>query len=135
MESEQELADFCKVFSAEIRVKILNLLKNRSLCVGALTARLGVTQGAISQHLRILRSAGLLKAEKKGYFIHYSINEDVLKKKKAAIERFLDTGQKAESQKPGREKSKGGDKRVVKRRNARRPRSRKTGRMNGPQGR
>ena len=99
MVNEQELADFCKVFSADIRVRIFNLLKNRSLCVGALTARLNVTQGAVSQHLRILKSAGLVKAEKKGYFIHYSINENVLRKRKAAIESFLDIEQKAKSRK------------------------------------
>jgi len=116
MADEQELADFCKVFSVDTRVKIVNLLRNRALCVGALTARLDVTQGAISQHLRILRSAGLVNAEKRGCFMHYSIPEDVLRKKRATIERFLDTEQKAASQKPRKEKSKGGKKCVMRKR-------------------
>jgi DNA-binding transcriptional ArsR family regulator len=43
--------------------------------VGAIAARLDVTQGAVSQHLRILRDAGLVTAEKRGYFVHYRLNE------------------------------------------------------------
>lgn len=70
-----ELAHICKVLSVETRVRILELVKDRALCVGAIAARLDVTQGAVSQHLRILRDAGLVTAEKRGYFVHYKLNE------------------------------------------------------------
>ena len=123
MLNEQELADFCKILSVDTRVKILNLLKNQALCVGALTARLNVTQGAISQHLRILKSAGLVRAEKRGYFIHYSINEEILTKKKAAIEHFLESGRKAKPRRSKQEKSKGGKECVMRRRDVKSPRS------------
>jgi len=43
--------------------------------VNALAARLGVTQGAVSQHLRIMRDAGLVIDQKRGYFVHYELNE------------------------------------------------------------
>ena len=41
---------------------------------------IGMTQPAISQHLKILRQAGILNAEKLGLEVHYSINEKVAKK-------------------------------------------------------
>jgi DNA-binding transcriptional ArsR family regulator len=81
-----------KVLSADVRVRIVQLLKNRVLCVGALSARLGITQGAVSQHLRILREAGLAVAEKKGYYTHYRLNKKALKQWKDAAERLLKLG-------------------------------------------
>jgi DNA-binding transcriptional ArsR family regulator len=68
---------------------MVQLLKDRALCVGALSARLDVTQGAVSQHLRILRDADLVIPEKRGYYVHYRLNEKTLLKWKDAVERFL----------------------------------------------
>jgi len=62
----------------DTRIQIIQLLKEKSLCVNALAHRLGVTPAAVSQHLHILREADLVKAEKKGYFVHYTINESRL---------------------------------------------------------
>jgi len=92
MAHSQELAGIFKVLSAEVRVRILQLLKDRALCVGALSARLGVTQGAVSQHLRVLREAGLAVAEKRGYYTHYRLNEKTLKQWKGATEGLLRCG-------------------------------------------
>ena len=89
MESPEELARTCKVLSAATRVKLIQLLKDGALCVGAIAARLDVTQGAVSQHLRILRDAELVSAERRGYFIHYRLNPESLKKCRAALSRLL----------------------------------------------
>ena len=51
---------------------------SHALCVNALASLLGVTQSAVSQHLRILKSIGLVKGERRGYHIHYFINSDAL---------------------------------------------------------
>jgi len=51
------------------------LLSRRRLCVNALVRCLNISQPAVSQHLKILREAGLIKAEKRGYWIHYSANK------------------------------------------------------------
>jgi DNA-binding transcriptional ArsR family regulator len=59
--------------------------------VGALSARIDITQGAISQHLRILRDAGLVVPEKRGYFVHYRVNKKKLNKWKSIINRLLAT--------------------------------------------
>ena len=84
-----ELARLLKVLAVGTRVEIVQLLKGRALCVNALAARLNVTQGAVSQHLRIMRDAGLVIDEKRGTFVHYRLNEDTVAKWRAAIDRLL----------------------------------------------
>ena len=94
MTSAQKLARIFKALSVDTRVRMIELLKNRALCVGALSARLDVTQGAVSQHLRILRDAELVVPEKRGYYVHYRLNEKTLLKWKNAVERFLEKEQR-----------------------------------------
>ena len=72
------LARGLKVLAVPARVRIVQLLKGRALCVNALTARLNITQGAVSQHLRILRDAGFVVDAKRGCFVHYRLNEEAL---------------------------------------------------------
>jgi len=74
----QELARIFRVLSVDTRIRIIQLLKQRSLCVNALASRLGVTPAAVSQHLHVLREANLVQAEKKGYFVHYTISDSRL---------------------------------------------------------
>jgi len=78
MSDNNELVKVFKALSAETRIRIVQLLRGRALCVGALAARLDVTQGAVSQHLRVLRDADLVTAEKRGYYVHYRLNEKTL---------------------------------------------------------
>ncbi len=91
----KELARILKVLSVETRVRMIQLLKGRALCVNALAARLDVTQGAVSQHLRVMRDAGLVIDEKRGYFVHYRLNEEVLARWREQIDELLDPGQGA----------------------------------------
>ena len=74
--NQPDLIQFGKALGAPVRLRILTLLRGRALCVNALAARLDVTQGAVSQHLRILREAGIVLAEKRGYYVHYRLNEE-----------------------------------------------------------
>ena len=64
-----------KVLSAETRVRMIELLKCRFLCVNALARELGITPAAVSQHLRVLRDAEIVTAEKRGCFVHYLVNK------------------------------------------------------------
>ena len=80
MESPAEIAAIFKCLSAEARVRIIQMLGRSPLCVNALARRLNMTQGAASQHLRILRDAGLIVPEKRGYFTHYRLNPATMKK-------------------------------------------------------
>jgi DNA-binding transcriptional ArsR family regulator len=99
MTEAQRLARIFKALSVDTRVRIVQLLKDRALCVGALSARLDVTQGAVSQHLRVLRDAGLVIPEKRGYYVHYRLNEKTLLKWKNTVERLL--GKEAGADVPG----------------------------------
>ncbi|MFW6155629.1 MAG: ArsR/SmtB family transcription factor [Planctomycetota bacterium] len=83
------MARLLKVLSVETRVRIVQLLKGRAMCVNALAARLDVTQGAASQHLRIMRDAGLVIDDRRVYFVHYRLNEDTLAAWREEIDRLL----------------------------------------------
>ncbi|KPK65847.1 MAG: ArsR family transcriptional regulator [Planctomycetes bacterium SM23_32] len=87
-----EMARRMKVLSVGARVRIVQLLKDRALCVGALADRLGVSSAAVSQHLRILRDAGLVEAERRGNFMHYRLNEERLAEWRATAEELLAPG-------------------------------------------
>lgn len=43
-------------------------------CVRALSRNIGLSEVAILQHLKVLREAGLLTGEKKGYYMHYDVD-------------------------------------------------------------
>lgn len=90
MAGAENIARICKVLSVDTRVRIVQLLKDRTLCVGAISDRLNVTQGAVSQHLRILREAGLVIPEKRGYYVHYRLNREAVAKLKDVIGCFLE---------------------------------------------
>lgn len=59
------------------------------MCVNALTGNLDVTQSAVSQHLRVLRQAGLVRGERRGQMVHYSLDQDGLDQYKASLAEIL----------------------------------------------
>jgi DNA-binding transcriptional ArsR family regulator len=83
------LVEVLKSLSSEPRIKIVQLLKGRRLCVNAITCKLGISQSAVSQHLRILKGAGIVKSEKRGYWMHYSVNEKSLARHMNTLHRIL----------------------------------------------
>ncbi|MBN2076436.1 MAG: winged helix-turn-helix transcriptional regulator [Dehalococcoidales bacterium] len=100
IENEEELQEGtdeqAALFSAladPTRLKLIKLLRNQkepdALCVNALAGLLGVTQSAISQHLRVLKSIGLVKGERRGMTIHYFINQDTLEQYRRLAEAIL----------------------------------------------
>jgi len=73
---EIQASEMFKVLSVETRVKIIELLKARGpLGTKDIAATLGITTAAVSQHLKILKQAGLVRSERRGYWIPYSIDE------------------------------------------------------------
>ncbi|MCJ7546717.1 MAG: metalloregulator ArsR/SmtB family transcription factor [Deltaproteobacteria bacterium] len=63
----------------ETRVKIVELLKARGpLGAKDIAATIGITTAAVSQHLKVLKQAGLVRSERKGYWIPYSIDEKAM---------------------------------------------------------
>jgi DNA-binding transcriptional ArsR family regulator len=100
-----ELARILKVLSVGTRVRIVQVLRGRVLCVGALASQLDVTQGAVSQHLRVMRDAGLVIDEKRGYYVHYRLNEQTLAKWRGQIEGLLAPGPAVPVPEAGRRES------------------------------
>jgi DNA-binding transcriptional ArsR family regulator len=74
-----EPSEIFKVLSVETRVKIIELLKAQGpLGAKDIAAAIGITIAAVSQHLKILKQAGLVRSERKGYWIPYSIDEKAM---------------------------------------------------------
>jgi ArsR family transcriptional regulator, arsenate/arsenite/antimonite-responsive transcriptional repressor len=72
------LIKLLKALADEKRLKILDMLMANDLCVGALAKHLSISKPAVSQHLQILRKAGLVKGEKRGYWTHYAVDRHAL---------------------------------------------------------
>jgi ArsR family transcriptional regulator len=60
--------------SDPLRVQVLDLLREKELCVCDLCDALGVTQSKLSFHLKALKQAGLVQARQQGCWIYYSLN-------------------------------------------------------------
>ncbi len=74
-----ELIEILKSLSDETRYNLIKLLLSHDYCVGALAKKMNISESAVSQHLKILRNAGIVKGDKRGYFTHYYVDRDFLK--------------------------------------------------------
>ncbi|MEH2235554.1 ArsR/SmtB family transcription factor [Nostoc sp.] len=60
--------------SDPLRISVLELLRQRELCVCDLCEALGVSQSKLSFHLKTLKEAGLVHSRQEGRWIYYSLN-------------------------------------------------------------
>jgi ArsR family transcriptional regulator len=102
LENTDEQAAVFSALADPTRLKLVKLLCRQhdpdALCVNALAGFLGVTQSAVSQHLRVLRAIGLVKGERRGYHIHYFVNRDVLEKCRSLTSAALSIEELSEEQ-------------------------------------
>jgi|SaaInl7_150m_RNA_FD_contig_91_28606_length_1959_multi_12_in_0_out_0_4 ArsR family transcriptional regulator, arsenate/arsenite/antimonite-responsive transcriptional repressor len=72
----EALAEAFRALSDPNRLRIMELLRTAShpVCVNAIAQKIGISQSAVSQHLRILRQQSLVKVKKEGYYKHYTVN-------------------------------------------------------------
>lgn len=68
-----EAVELLRALASELRMKIVVELAHGPLFVKELVARLGVSQPLVSQHLRILRSAGAVRAERRNGGSRYAL--------------------------------------------------------------
>lgn len=87
----EHLPDVFKALSNPVRWDMLQLLRQRSLCVNALTHHLRVSQPAVSQHLKILEHAGLVRGEKMGLQVHYALVPERLAECIEILRTFIDS--------------------------------------------
>ncbi len=74
----KEEAKFFKAFSDPTRLKILKLLTHRKMCVCELNLAIDTSQPTISHHLNILENARLIRSERQGKWMFYSISNDMV---------------------------------------------------------
>ncbi len=85
-------ADLFKLLSVDKRIEIIERLKKEAMSVNTLADALGITQSAVSQHLRVLKASGLVKDERRGYWIYYSLDQDALEKCRQRLNRICSCG-------------------------------------------
>ena len=73
------LSEFYKIFGDQTRLRILDALLNKPLCVNEISELLDMTQSAISHQLKNLRASNLVKTEKIGKNVYYSISDEHIK--------------------------------------------------------
>ncbi len=88
----KESAELFKILAVDKRIEIIELLKKEAMNVNSMAEALGITSSAVSQHLRVLKSAGLVRDERKGYWIYYSLDRDVLEKCRERLNRICTCG-------------------------------------------
>lgn len=71
-----DLADLFKVFADTTRIKILYALMGTPRCVAHIAELIGATQSAVSHQLRILKQAHLVKFQRDGKNVIYSLSDD-----------------------------------------------------------
>ena len=73
-------SDVCKTMANPKRMEIIYLLKGGEMNSGELTAALGLAKANVSQHLSVLRNAGIVRSRREGVNVFYSIsNSKILK--------------------------------------------------------
>lgn len=85
--ADADLAAYAKAVGHPVRVRILRMLarKEAPMC-SDIVGELPLAQSTVSEHLRILRSAGLVQANEKGPRVSYCIVPTALKRFKALLE-------------------------------------------------
>ena len=73
------------VITDETRFHLLQLLMKHHFCVKALSKKLGISEPAVSQQIRILKQYQLIAGVRIGYQMHYRVNSDLIS---SAMARF-----------------------------------------------
>ena len=83
-----DISSMLKALGEPTRFSIFQQLLVRKHCVRSLSKKLGLTESAISQHMKVLREAGLVSGERYGYHIHYLPKQEALDELSAAFDQM-----------------------------------------------
>jgi len=85
-EADAELAALAKALGHPARVQILRLLARRSTCVcGEIVDEVGLAQSTVSQHLKVMKAAGIIQGEVDGPRVCYCLAPRCLRRLKALV--------------------------------------------------
>ncbi len=73
-----ELNRMLKALGEPMRLKIYQALLERKHCVRSLSKKFGISESAISQHMKVMKEADLVYGEKYGYHTHYLPSQDAV---------------------------------------------------------
>ncbi len=89
---ENRLAKYAKALAHPARVAIIKLLASKQTCIcGDIVEELPLSQSTVSQHLKELKDAGLIKGEIEGAKVCYCIDEKEWKAARACINQLFDS--------------------------------------------
>ena len=88
----KDLAKVFKALSDETRLKILLIISKRTICQKGISKYLGISDSAVSQHIKVLKEANIVTGIKEGYSVIYIINEESLINAKLFLKRINDIG-------------------------------------------
>lgn len=98
-EKLQLSSDILRALAHPLRLKILEFIdQNESINVNKIYNTLKLEQSITSQHLRILRLAGLVHTQREGKYIHYSIDYDKIDNTVKSIRAFNELTKKNRQQ-------------------------------------
>ena len=87
------MEDLVKVFKAlsdETRLKILLIISKKTICQKGISRHLGISESAVSQHIKVLKESGIVTGIKQGYSVIYVINDDCFKEAKFFLKMIND---------------------------------------------
>lgn len=88
---ELELSKYAKALAHPARIAILNLLIDKQTCIcGDIVEELPLSQSTVSQHLKELKAAGLIKGEIEGVSVCYCIDDKEWNKAKKLISNLFE---------------------------------------------
>jgi len=87
---EKNIYKAFKALGEPTRLKIIKMLSVQSMCVCELSEILDMLQPRVSQHLKILKDAELVKESKEGYWVYYSLDKERLHRLWNQFLAFLD---------------------------------------------
>jgi len=73
-----DIEQMLKALGEPTRFKVFQHLLMRKHCIRSLSKKMGITESAVSQHMKILREAGLVYSVKYGYHKHYLPSQESL---------------------------------------------------------
>lgn len=89
---DNRVADYAKALAHPARVAILQVLIRKQACIcGDIVDELPLSQSTVSQHLKELKAAGLIKGDIEGTRICYCIDEKEWKKAQATLVQLFDS--------------------------------------------
>lgn len=74
MQTIDEISEMYKLLADKTRLTILALLREKELCVCDIHEIIEMSQPNVSQHLRKLKSGGMVNEQKRGQWVYYSLN-------------------------------------------------------------